>query len=113
MAVGDIKYTYSFLVQTMNVDSGVEKGDILVQGATGDDYHLETPDANDDPTHIDGVAVEDEDDGEARVLLTGVVEVDDDPDMFDTNDWEDVSNITLLNNYKLETEDDNEVILVR
>jgi len=113
MAAGDIKYTYSFLVQTMNVDSGVEKGDILVQGDTADDYHLETPGSTDDPTHIDGVAIEDEDEGEARVLLTGVVEVDSEYDMFDTNDWEDLVNITLLNNYKLETEDDNIVILVR
>lgn len=114
MALGDIKFTYSFLKQTMNIDSAVSIGDLLVQGSADDDYDLTPAGENSDPTRVDAIALEDMDEsGEGSVFLTGLIEVGESPAAFDTNDWSDVDNATVHNNFQLSTDDENTVIFLR
>jgi len=114
MPVGDIKYIQSVWVQEVEVDSNVEAGDLLEQNEQGDDYTFTDIADDADPTVIDAVAVEDISANEVgRVLLSGAVEVLDDDDVFDTNDWSDVTNVVILSEYPYDLEAGNIVIYLK
>lgn len=114
MPVGDIKYIQSVWVQEVEVDSNVEAGDLLEQNDQADGYTFTDIADDEDPTVIDAVAVEEISANEVgRVLLSGAVEVLDDDDVFNANDWSDVTNVVILSEYPYDLETGNIVIYLK
>lgn len=111
MAVGDIKYSNAVFVQEFEVDGSVSKGDLLQQDTDGDFSAIGD---SSDPTTIDGVALEDGDDTDViKVLLSGLVEVVDADSVFDTGDWDDVTNVIEISQYPYDLETGNIVIYLK
>lgn len=115
MSEGSVKYTHDLFIQEMEIEGSVETGDLLEQRT---DHKMEAiSDSSIDDTDaeiVDGVALEEQDtDGKARVLLSGLVELVDDHDVFGTGDWDNITNAIVLDNYPLELDSDNVVVYIK